>query len=206
MGYSSRLIVGPAGFFALAESAGSNYVETISTFELSETGKKKMVRIGKQIQFKVGTASRISRNTYTYSLALGARGGRLLAGDEFGYKVFDSHTGDLTRHFIGDRYNIAIAISPDGRRVMSLDSDGLVLRDVSSNEALPRLATLPWGGWGSRVHSVRGKVLEDYDLVSINADWTQCLATSDPAEKSTSRSRARTMHSWKIDLPLASTE
>jgi hypothetical protein len=46
-------------------------------------------------------------------------------------------------------------------------------------------------------------MLEDYDLVSINADWTQCLATSDPIEKTKTRYQARTIHSWKIDAPLA---
>jgi hypothetical protein len=115
---------------------------------------------------------------------------QLLIDRKGGYAVHDVATGALLNKYENLQEERAIAISPDGSRVLSLDSDGLVLRDLSSSIRLPKLTMLPWGRWGT------GKD----DTFVINRDWTRCVGLG--SRVGDDGKTVRAIHSWQVDDPL----
>jgi hypothetical protein len=171
----------------------SRNIDTLWVFQLDLAPTISIMRrfTGK-VHLGADTASYNTAYRPYHIIKFSANDETLLVGTESIYEVLNATTGASIGRFSGLRPNHAIAISPDNKRVLSIDSDGLILRDCASSQELPRLKTLPWGGWQSRLE---GKTP---DTFAINANWSRCVATARSIDVN-SKTSSRSLHLWYTD-------
>jgi hypothetical protein len=123
-------------------------------------------------------------------------------------KVVDIHSGEITP-YAEEPTSLVLALSPDNRRVLSIDTKGFLLRDSRSSDPLPRLASLPWGKWNFRTFAEtrRDPYGSRRDSFKINSAWTKCVAIGEPSvttPNSASTPSNRVVYTWRIDKPISS--
>ena len=197
------LVLGPASRFAVLGSITDRYdIDTIWVFDARD-----ILRFEPQcihaVSLKEKNTTGIEGNPYSGlpRVRFNLNEDKLLVGDSRRYFVFD-----LSKKLVTDRHESngdinALAISPDGRRVLMMDSTGILLRERTLSLSLPQLKSLPWGTWridSQNLSRFYASTPKGGGRFAINADWTLCagFGFSDQV------SNEQVVHTWSIDRPI----
>jgi hypothetical protein len=182
--FTPELFLGRNSYFALLGSVRENSLtQYLWLFPANSSRSRVMPQLTIPLEDARGLSIRFS-----------ARQDQLLIGREAGYQIIDIATGSVVDKFDSDRRTLAVAMSPDNSRVLTMDSEGIVLRERDSSRSLPRLKSLPWGLWGTQLG----------DRFVINYEWTRCLATGDAIDQHGNTVPA--VYAWRCDQPIASSQ
>ena len=149
------------------------------------------------------------RYPFPHTVKFNSQGSLLLIGGHSKTKVVDVNSGELADDYVSDEECVAMAISPDNTRILSLGFYGLTLRELGSSRILPRIKSLPWDAWRLRAQwdseSSNGMKC---DLFVINREWTKCIAKEESSFGVFFNGKpiAFTMHTWQIDQPIVAVD